>query len=129
MAPGFLAPQRVVVATTGQVSTRSSSTGSSRRSTFLENYWRNPQYLIRLHQEHDTNSDQLCTMIIFLSIKKPHERHARRAEDDICFQCRVYKVSGSDEWRQRTCRLVRYSTRPMWMKVSSKDTIASTVIS
>lgn len=38
------------------------------------------------------NHDQMCTMIIFLTVKKPHERHARRAEDGICFQFRVYKV-------------------------------------
>ena len=60
--------------------------------TFLENYWKNPQYLVTLNSADDINRDQLCTMIIFLMIKVPHERRLRRGEDQICFQFRVYKV-------------------------------------
>ena len=127
MAPGYLAQQPEGVGTIDQVSLSHRADRLDDRSFFPENYWRNPQYLVRLHAEHDTNDDQLCTMIIFLSIKKPHERQTRRAEDDICFQFRVYKVSCSDDGRDQHRRLslrIRSSMRARWMKVWSKDLIA-----
>lgn len=97
MVHGFLVPQLVVVVTDAQVSFYNSYTWSNALSTSLENFWKNPQYLIHLNLDDDTNRDQLCTMIIFLTIKKPNERHARRAEDEICFQFRVYKVRSYKE--------------------------------
>lgn len=40
----------------------------------------------------DVNNDNLCTMIIFLMIKVPHERYLRHGENKIQMQFRLYKV-------------------------------------
>ena len=59
----------------------------------LENFWKNPQYLVTVSLADDSNHDQRCTMIISLMLKIPHESRLRHGEDRICYRFDVYKVA------------------------------------
>jgi hypothetical protein len=101
MVHGFLVPMRVAVGTVVQVYLIEILSLFFSLGKLLENFWKNPQYLVTVSLADDGNRDQLCTMIIFLMLKIPHERRLRHGEDQICFQFRVYKVSRFKEQKSR----------------------------
>ena len=59
---------------------------------FLEKYWTNPQYLVRLNFIDDGDDDNLCTMIIALMQKETRQRRLRGLEGEDYVQFRVFKV-------------------------------------
>jgi hypothetical protein len=59
---------------------------------FLEKYWTNPQYLVRLNFIDDGDDENLCTMIIALMQKETRQRRIRGIEGEDYVQFRVFKV-------------------------------------
>ena len=59
---------------------------------FLEQYWTNPQYLIRLNFVDDNDDENLCTMIIALMQKETRQRRLSGLPGEDYVQFRVFKV-------------------------------------
>ena len=60
--------------------------------SYLEKYWTNPQYLVRLNFIDDGDDENLCTMIIALMQKDTRQRRIRGLEGEDYVQFRVFKV-------------------------------------
>jgi len=59
---------------------------------FLEKFWTNPQYLVRLNFIDDGDDENLCTMIIALMQKDTRQRRIHGLEGEDYVQFRVFKV-------------------------------------
>ncbi|CAF3407564.1 unnamed protein product [Rotaria socialis] len=59
-----------------------------------ENYWINPQYLVRLSMIDDDDDENLCTMIVALMQKETRQRRLRGLEGEDYMQFRVFKIKG-----------------------------------
>jgi hypothetical protein len=59
---------------------------------FLEKFWINPQYLVRLNFIDDGDDENLCTMIIALMQKDTRQRRIHGLEGEDYVQFRVFKV-------------------------------------
>lgn len=68
------------------------------KSIFLEKYWTNPQYMVRLNFIDDDDDQNLCTMIIALMQKETRQRRLRGLEGEDYVQFRVFKVRYIDKF-------------------------------
>ena len=82
-----------------------SLTSEHRFFFFLEKYWINPQYFVRLNFIDDDDDDNLCTMIIALMQKETRQRRLRGLDAEDYIQYRVFKVKFIDNTGMHRCFL------------------------